>query len=412
MQCTLNLKIWIQKQMLNNENGNVNLEIEKLVKKNGSLLVINLDYFKQNFNDLNNVITKYSGEISCVLKNNAYGIGIKDISYFCNMLGNKIFFVATYFEGIKLQEILLNIGSDFKIYVLHGIFCDEMEILFKYDLIPVLNSYTQIEKWVNFARKKNTKLKAIINIETGLNRLGLDLNEIEKFYENKDLILKDLDIEYIMSHLACSDDVTSKHNEVQLMAFNKIRKMFPDFKFSLSASYGIYLGGDYVSDLARIGVALYGGNPTPHLKNPMKNVVNLYSSIIQIKTIKQGDCVGYGCLFVAEKDTRIGIVSVGYADGIIRSASNNSFVYINNKKAKILGRISMDLIAVDITNFDENEAVLNSLVEIIGENQDVNDLAKAAGSIHCEVLSNISNRYPKIFIYNNVIYYDSILGKL
>jgi alanine racemase len=105
MQCTLNLKIWIQKQMLNNENGNVNLEIEKLVKKNGSLLVINLDYFKQNFNDLNTVITKYSGEISCVLKNNAYGIGIKDIAYFCNMLGNKIFFVATYFEGIKLQEI-------------------------------------------------------------------------------------------------------------------------------------------------------------------------------------------------------------------------------------------------------------------------------------------------------------------
>jgi alanine racemase len=311
-----------------------------------------------------------------------------------------------------LQEILLNIGSDFKIYVLHGIFCDEMEILFKYDLIPVLNSYTQIEKWVNFARKKNTKLKAIVNIETGLNRLGLDSNEIEKFYENKDLILKDLDIEYIMSHLACSDDVTSKHNEVQLVAFNKIRKMFPDFKFSLSASYGIYLGGDYVSDLARIGVALYGGNPTPHLKNPMKNVVNLYSSIIQIKTIKQGDCVGYGCLFVAEKDTKIGIVSVGYADGIIRSASNKSFVYINNKKAKILGRISMDLIAVDITNFDENEAGLNSLVEIIGENQDVNDLAKAAGSIHCEVLSNISNRYPKIFIYNNVIYYDSILGKL
>lgn len=338
-------------------------------------LFINLSAVKQNYLLLKEKVSP--ALCATVVKANAYGLGVEKIALTLLDAGCEMFFVATIDEGIELREILPNA----KIAILNGIHkaSDKFE---KYKLIPILNNSEEIMHW-------SCEKPCILHIDTGMNRLGFSNSEIPSILSHN--------IIYIMSHLACADEHNHPKNKEQLEKLLKYKNIFPNIPLSLSASSGVFLGDEYHLDMVRIGIALYGCNPTPYAKNPMSPAIKLTAPIVAIRKLKIGESIGYGASFIADKDITIGIIPVGYADGLFRSLSNKAEVMIGGVKAKVLGRISMDLTAIDITNIPN--ITLGSEVDIINDIITIEEIAKQAGTIPYEILTNLGNRFERIYIY-------------
>ena len=337
-------------------------------------LTINLNLIKQNYLLLKKKVSP--ALCATVVKANAYGLGVDKIAPALFDAGCELFFVATAQEGIELREILPNA----EIAVLNGI-QRAKEKLEKYNLIPVLNNAHDLEKW-------SLEKPCILHIDTGMNRLGFSKSEIPSILSHN--------IRYIMSHLACADEPSNPKNKEQLAKLLQYKTIFPNIPFSISASSGIFLGEEYHLDMARVGLALYGGNPTAYVKNPMQSVLKLTAPIIAIRELKHGETLGYGASFVADKQTKIGIIPVGYADGLFRSLENKAEVMIFGVKAKVVGRISMDLTAVDIT--DISNVSIGTEVDIINDTITIEDIAKQAGTIAYEIITNLGNRFNRVYI--------------
>ncbi len=353
--------------------------IWQLVMMTGNVtLDINLTAIANNYNIIK---SKLSDKVVCgaAVKANAYGLGVHQVVKTLIKENCKYFFVANVKEALEISNY------DIEILVLSG-FEERFEDEFALNkIIPVLNSLEQIKRYSEFANKQGKKLPAMIHIDTGMNRLGLRVEEFN------DLDMPDnIEVLSIISHLACADDKNNIHNQRQLNNFNAIKSN--NYKKSFANSSGVFLGKDYHFDIIRPGIALYGGNPTPYADNPMQDVVKLTSDIIQIRQVKKGEIIGYGGSFMAEKDLDVAILPIGYADGFFRYLSNKSSVFIDNQKCRILGRISMDLTAIDITDLDIS---LQCKVEILGENQKIDDLAGDAGTISYEILTNFGTRFNR-----------------
>ena len=330
--------------------------------------------------------------VAYVLKNNAYGLGVENICPILYREGCKEFFVAALEEAYAIKRF----APTSKIYVFNGILNNQATEIYKHGFIPVLNSLTQIQSWQDLASKKQTTLPCLLHIETGIHRLGLEENDIEHLQKNPKL-LEGLNILYIIAHFACAD--IYKHNSVeqQYESFVALTAKLPKAKYSISASYGLFVKPKYRFNLSRVGIALYGGNPTPHTQNPMEPVIFFFSTILQVKTLNIGEHVGYGFNFEAKRKTKLAVLPVGYADGIMRSASNKGFVYIGKYKAPIIGTISMDLTTIDITDIPEEFHKAGQMVELIGNNISLNDFANNADTIHCEILNVLGSRYPRVY---------------
>lgn len=353
-----------------------------------SKLVIDLEALRDNYRKIVGFV--HPATVSVVVKANAYGLGLQKIAEELFSIGCKSFFVANLEEAIELRKILPNS----EIHILNGLYKGWGELLLEYDLKPVLNNFQQMDLWLNTAKLVNRPLPADIHIDTGMSRLGFLYEEIDelatKLATNK-LIKTDI----VLSHLACSSDPKHPANAAQLSKFNKLTKLFYPKRFSLSASSGIFLGKSYHFDLVRPGVAIYGGNPTPGLPNPMKQVIQLKGTIVQTRRISEGQTVGYGATFKANAPKDIAVISIGYSHGVMRSLSNRGTVWIREFEAPILGRISMDLITVDISKIPSELTSTGTCVNLFGAHQTVDQVAKEAGTIDYEVLTGLgqtSNR--------------------
>jgi alanine racemase len=265
---------------------------------------------------------------------------------------------------------------------------------------PVIGSLIEFAEWDAYCTANNWRGGCALHFDTGMNRLGLAAEEAPALAAR--LNSANHGIALVMSHFACSDEPSDPLNEHQIEAFRELRLLFRGIPASLANSSGIFLGASAHCDLVRPGFALYGGNPLPGQANPMTPVVDLKSSIVQIRNVLKGDTVGYGGAWTASDAARIAVVSVGYADGYVRAGGGvagqtGAQVIIAGRRCRIVGRISMDLTTVDITALPEHAARRGDPVTLIGGDITIDDLAEWTGTIGYEVLTNLGARYHRVW---------------
>ncbi|THD62109.1 MAG: alanine racemase [Bradyrhizobium sp.] len=359
------------------------------------VLTIDLDAIVANWRKLEK--SAVPAECAGVIKADAYGCGADAVARALAAAGCKTFFVATLDEARAARAILLAAAT---IYVLDGFFQNCGEAFAKIDCKPVIGDLNELAEWDVFCRRSGWAGGAAIHIDTGMNRLGLTLGEAQGIIPR--INAGDHGITLVMSHLACAESLNHPLNARQLAAFRDIASLFSGVPASLSNSSGIFLGSQFQFDLVRPGAALYGINPTPEADNPMQSVVELKARIVQIRNVEKGESVGYGGTWTARRPTRLAIVSAGYADGYFRAGSSNdgtrgAEVVIAGKRCPIAGRVSMDLIAVDVTDLEKNAARRGHMATLIGEGITVDELAHHFGTIGYEVMTSLGSRYARIY---------------
>jgi alanine racemase len=330
-------------------------------------------------------------ETGAAIKGEAYGLGIEPCAKALWSAGCQNFFVARPFEGAQLRAIL----PEALIFVLDGLYPGQADYYLSHALIPSLISLDEARDWQANGEGK----PCAVHVDTGINRMGMTGQDFAAVVAMKG----QLNIALVMSHLACSDEPAHPLNAKQRDLFAKYRAMLPDVPASFANSSGIYLGDGYLYDLTRPGVALYGGNPLPGQPNPMKTVVTLQLKIMQTKFVKQGDTIGYSATWTAPRDSRIALLGAGYRDGIPRKFSWSADkpaaqVFVACKRASVVGRVSMDMMAIDVTDLPEAETTRGTLVEIFGPNLPVDEAAGYAGTISYELLTHLGNRYHRRYI--------------
>ncbi|NJO67799.1 MAG: alanine racemase [Rhodospirillales bacterium] len=313
------------------------------------------------------------------------------------------FFVATLDEGLTVRSILTSsfpfegssFGNDRAVYVFNGLLCGHEDLFVHHRLQPVLNTMGEIDAWAGFAHRLGLRLPAAIHLDTGMSRLGLDKGETQCLTEDHEERLRGIDVTAILSHLACADEPAHPMNEQQRRLFHDLLGRLPEARVSLANSAGIFLGQDYHGQLVRPGIALYGGAPQPGEANPMRTVVRLLGRVLQVRTIDEGGTVGYGATYQSARRQRIATVSVGYADGYLRSLSNRGTGYIGERPVPLVGRVSMDLITFDVTEVPEALAHPGAWVELIGSHEPLDVVARNAGTIGYELLTRLGNRFHR-----------------
>tara|TARA_Y200000002_G_scaffold380144_1_gene390969 strand:- start:15 stop:1115 length:1101 start_codon:yes stop_codon:yes gene_type:complete len=358
-----------------------------------TFLDINLKSISRNYIKIKKKVHK-DCIVAATVKANAYGLGVNKVLPTLVRSKCKHFFVASTDEGMEIRKI----NKKVEVFILNGLVLDNLGIINKYKLIPVINDLKQLRKVESYQSKFNKKIKIAIHFDTGMSRLGLDKNETANLIKNQSKLIKKSDLVLIMSHLACADNSKNKKNEIQLKKFNKIRTHFPNCLHSISNSGGVLLGRKYNLDMVRPGISLYGGKCQIIEKKHYDNVVSLKSKLIQIREINKGDTVGYGATFKAKKKMKIGTFSIGYADGFSRLFSNNYKIYLNNKQINLIGRVSMDLLTVDLTNFTNIKHIANSEFEFIGDKNSINVICERINTIPYEILTNLGKRYQRRYI--------------
>jgi alanine racemase len=332
-------------------------------------------------------------ETAPVVKADGYGLGVGPVARRLWAEGARSFFVARVTEGETLRRELGN-GRPAVIYVLDGCPAGSAARLLRADLTPVLNSLLQIEDFASHARAQGRHLDCAIHIDTGLNRLGLRIEEAHALMLAKDR-MGGIEIGLVLSHLACSSDPASPMNRQQADLFAEACAVFPSARRSLASSAGIFLGDDYHLDQVRPGVSLFGGGPFGRMDQRLQPVVRLDAPILQVRQVPPGESIGYGAAFRAERPMRIAVVGAGYADGVLRAASPGGYGWLG-KRRRIVGRISMDLIALDVT--DCEAALPGAFIELIGPNVALDDVAHGAGTIAYEILTRLSPRLPRRYL--------------
>lgn len=356
-----------------------------------STVIVDLQALIQNYQTL----CKHAKGVQCaaVVKADAYGLGIESVSKALSQAGCNHFFVAHLNEAVELRQYLPDAG----IYVFHGLLSGQEEVFKAYNIVPIINGIRQLVLWQQAATHQ--PLPTVLHIDTGMNRLGMGIDDIKTLMEEGGNPFPHLDVRLVMSHLASASSPRSKVNKEQLALAKQVKSYFSDVPMSLAASAAIYLGKEYHFDLVRPGCALYGVTPLAKMKD-IKPVVTLISKIIQFRNVTEGNGVGYGCDFVTKRPSVIATIPVGYADGYARcigNKKNNSYVTIQGHKAPIVGRISMDTITLDVTDVPSEHIYLGSEVELIGQYVTVNDVAKWAGTIGYEVLTLLGRRYKRVY---------------
>jgi alanine racemase len=361
-----------------------------------AVLTIDLDALLANYRRLRELASP--AECAAVVKADAYGLGLSQTAPALARAGCKTFFVATLCEAKALRKLL----PDATIYVFGGLMPGTAEFFRKHALRPVLNSAEEIKEWAAFSASKGERLPCAVHIDSGMNRLGLSADEVDQVAAARDL-WSAFTLSLVMSHLACADEPEHPKSEAQRKAFDRLRARLPKALASLANSAGILLGRSYAYDLVRPGIALYGGKPHRQGQNPFLPVVHLKGRILQVRKASAKETIGYGATHTLERTSRIGIVSVGYADGFFRSLSSKDgekglVVYIGAYAVPILGRVSMDLITIDVTGVPESLARRGEWVELIGPNVSAQELAHHAGTIDYEILTNLGRRAFRRYI--------------
>ncbi|WP_119167948.1 alanine racemase [Algihabitans albus] len=359
----------------------------------GAILEIDLPALAANWQRL--AAETAPAEAAAVVKADAYGLGIAQAAPALWAAGARAFFVAQLDEALALRSIL----PQATVYVLNGLMAGAEADYLARDLCPVLNSLEDLTRWKQISRER--KRAAALQIDTGMSRLGLDARDLETLATEGSRAER-VPISYLMSHLASADDPTSQQSADQLAEFLAARqRLSPRLgaaRASLANSAGIFLGRDYHFDLVRPGSALYGINPKPGQPNPMRQVVRLKGKILQIREIDAPRGVGYGATWRAQGPTRIATVALGYADGYLRSLSNSGQALVGGHNVPVVGRVSMDLITLDVTAVPEAAVRSGAYAELLGPDLTADAVGQAAGTIGYEILTSLGHRYHRVYL--------------
>ncbi|MFQ5774529.1 MAG: alanine racemase [Kiloniellaceae bacterium] len=360
----------------------------------GAILTVDLDAVRANYGRLRREL----GPVPCaaVVKANAYGLGLARVAPALARAGATTYFVALLDEAIALREVFAEACPEAEIFVLNGAAAGPPEDFLAHDVRPVLNSLGELDAWRHAAAAAGRALPAALHVDTGMSRLGLAREELETLAGDHGR-LAGIELRTVISHLACAEEPDHPLNARQLAAFHAARARLPAAPASFANSSGIFLGSAYHFDLARPGAALYGVNPTPGRPNPMRQVVRLQGRILQVREIDAPQTVGYGATHRVPGRTRVATVAVGYADGYLRSLSNRGSAWIGDQRVSVIGRVSMDLITLDVTAASREAVHPGGLVDLIGPRQGVDDLAAAAGTIGYEILTALGARYHRVY---------------
>ena len=366
-----------------------------LAARAGGVLSINLRALQQNYLIVRHQVSP--AECAASVKADAYGLGMDQVAPALQAAGCRTFFVALPEEGKRLRAIL----PDANIYVLGGLLIGEAGFYAAHRLQPVLGQPEEIEEWAQWCKREGRRLPAGLHVETGINRLGLEVDQVRAIAA-KQTVFSSFEPSLVLSHLAKADEPDDPLNELQRQRFDMLRSLLPAMPASLANSAGAFLPREFHLDLVRPGIGLYGGNPFLGRANPFKPVVRLDGKVLQVKRVAAGDTVGYGGSWRAGRASLIAVVAAGYADGYFRACSfpgsaDQAKVVVCGNSAPVVGRVSMDMITVDVTDVPGEAIVRGSMVELFGEGISVDDLARWSGSIAYEILTRLGSRYPRLY---------------
>lgn len=355
-------------------------------KLSASRLTIRLGSLKRNYAKIAEVAAE--SVTGAAVKANGYGLGAVPVAKALWDAGCRDFFVAYAAEGVEVRSVL----PQANIYVFNGAMPGTTGTLIANNLMPLIISLEQLRIWSAEATGLNQLLDVGLHFDSGMGRSGIIPDEAHHLFANPEL-LDGLKLRHVMSHLASADDLTSDQPEAQLRKFRTQRQMFNDVPASLANSAGVFRGAEFHFDLVRPGIALYGGAPIEGQPNPMEQTVVLESPIVQYKDVAPGAQVGYGATYEVTRPERHATLTVGYADGYLRSKSNSGQVWVGGCLCPIVGRVSMDLTIVDVTDVPAEYIYLGAPVEVIGDNRPIDEVADAAGTIANELLTELGSRY-------------------
>jgi alanine racemase len=359
----------------------------------GAVLTINLGAVVANWRTLG----QQAGGAECgaAVKADAYGCGLEPVGDALYRAGCRTFFVAHLAEARGLRAV----AGDATIYVLNGLAAGTAPAYAQSRLRPVLASREELAEWNAFCAATGWREGAALQVDTGMNRLGLTVNEAMALAEDEKSCRH---LTLLMSHFACSEEPAHPLNARQMGAFRELRALFPALSASLANSSGIFLGPDAHYDLVRPGVALYGANPTPGHANLMRPVVRLDARVVQVREAAVGETVGYGAVWTVRRPSRLAVVSVGYGDGYLRAggasdAHRGAEAAAHKRHCPIAGRISMDLTAIDVTDLPARAVKRGDWIALINDDIDIDEYAAHAGTIAYEVLTSLGRRYRRVY---------------
>lgn len=353
-----------------------------------AVLTIDLDALAGNYR----LLRERLGAVPCaaVVKADAYGLGLRPVVRRLLAEGCDTFFTATLDEAVAARAL----SPESTVAVLNGLDPGEAPTFIGHGLVPVLNDLGQIEAWRAAARRAGRALDAMVHIDTGMNRLGLDARETARLIAEPDR-LEGLGLRLWISHFACADEPLHPLNAAQIERFRAVRRHLPPAPASLANSSGIFLDPGAHCELGRPGAALYGLRPTAGRRNPLARVVTLTARVLKVRRVEPGATVGYGASHAMPEGGRIATIALGYADGYLRHLSNRGTVQVGEEAVPVVGRISMDLTTIDVTRLAPGTPREGDWVTVIGDRQTPDQLAEAAHTIGYEILTGLGRRYVR-----------------
>jgi len=359
-------------------------------------LAIDLGVLADNWREL--ARRSAPGRCAAVVKANAYGIGVSEAAPALFAAGARVVFVAHLSEGFAARRVL----PAARIYVLNGLESGAApDVYAAHQLAPVIGSEAELERWSAFAARRGRLAPCALHLDTGMNRLGFD--SLAKLKTAMEAHGSSCGADLLMSHFVSSEIPGDPLNRKQIELFAAARTAFPHLPASLANSSGIFLPSRPVYDLARPGYALYGGNPTPSLPNPMRPVVTLTVAIQQTRWVEAGATCSYNAQWTAKRRTRLATLLVGYADGLPRGAGATDSrpgteVAVGGRRCPLVGRVSMDLTMVDVTDLPEDAVRVGDQVEFFGPTIPLDDFAARSGTIGYRVLTSLGPRYRRDYV--------------
>ena len=358
-----------------------------------SRLSIDLDAVRSNYRTIAARVAP--ARCGAVVKADAYGLGVAPVAAALGREGCPVFFVAQFCEAERLSGTF---GPNTEVFILNGIDPGNEAACIAHGFIPVLNSHSQVAQWRAFARAIGRPLPAALQVDSGMSRLGLDEKAAAALVDDPEFP-RDFDLRLLMTHLACADEPARAANGDQLARFRAIRTRFPGVPGSIANSGGAFLAAPFHADLARPGLALFGVEPGPHADG-LQPVVRLEARVLQIREIEAGTGVGYGLDHIAAARQRIATVAIGYGDGWPRSLGGVGAAWHRGVRLPILGRISMDSMAVGLDALPHGALQEGDFVELVGPSQSLAEVARDAGTIAYEILTRLGPRHARFYIEN------------
>ncbi|MFZ0606710.1 MAG: alanine racemase [Xanthobacteraceae bacterium] len=337
-----------------------------------------------------------AAECAAVVKADAYGLGLQQVTTALAQAGCKTFFVADLAEARTVRSR----APEAAIYVLHGFSPDWGEGLLEINARPVINSTTELAEWDVFVAAHSWRGGAALQVDTGMRRLGISPDEAAALAPRAQT--EHHGIALLMSHLVCAEIPDHPLNAKQIRLFRELHTLYPGVPASLVNSSGIFLGDSGHFDLARPGAALYGVNPTPGRSNPMQSAVELSGRILQLRSVARDDTVGYDATWTAKRASRIAVIALGYADGLMRAGSGTDqrpggTMIVAGQRCPIVGRISMDLVCADVTDLPDGGVHRGNQAILIGGEIGIDEVATAAGTIGYEILTRLGLRSHVVY---------------